>query len=118
MTLSTRAKTLSGKVSVCCRIPSHQYQEHVVAALAGLAQAREPLSGPGEQLRGIRARDDVVWFALSEDRPPFAFAGIWTEFKGDKRTKSKPIPGADLVYGFLTTGPNAIVEPTHPKPCR
>jgi putative SOS response-associated peptidase YedK len=42
----------------CWRIPSHQHQEHVVAALAGLAQAREPLPGPGEQLRGIRARDE------------------------------------------------------------
>jgi putative SOS response-associated peptidase YedK len=30
-------------------------------------------------------------------------------------TKSKPIPGPHLVYGFLTTAPNAIVEPIHPK---
>jgi putative SOS response-associated peptidase YedK len=28
---------------------------------------------------------------------------------------SKPIPGPHLVYGFLTTAPNAIVEPIHPK---
>jgi putative SOS response-associated peptidase YedK len=41
--------------------------------------------------------------------------GIWTEFKGDHGTKSKPIPGPHLVYGFLTTAPNAIVEPIHPK---
>jgi hypothetical protein len=27
----------------------------------------------------------------------------------------KPIPGPHLVYGFLTTAPNAIVEPIHPK---
>ena len=47
--------------------------------------------------------------------PLFAFAGIWTEFKGDRGTKSKPIPGPHLVYGFLTTTPNAIVEPIHPK---
>jgi putative SOS response-associated peptidase YedK len=33
-------------------------KEYAVAALAGLAQAREPLSGPGEQLRGIRAGDE------------------------------------------------------------
>jgi hypothetical protein len=52
---------------------------------------------------------------LNEDRPPFAFAGIWTEFKGDRGTKSKPIPGPHLVYGFMTTAPNAIVEPIHPK---
>jgi putative SOS response-associated peptidase YedK len=60
-------------------------------------------------------KKDVVWFALNENRPPFAFAGIWTEFKGDRGTKSKPIPAPHLVYGFLTTAPNAIVEPTHPK---
>ena len=29
--------------------------------------------------------------------------------------KSKPAPGHHLVYGFLTTAPNAIVEPIHPK---
>jgi putative SOS response-associated peptidase YedK len=60
-------------------------------------------------------KKDVVWFALNEERPLFAFAGIWTEFKGDRGTKSKPIPGPHLVYGFLTTAPNAIVEPIHPK---
>ena len=57
----------------------------------------------------------MVWLALSEDRPLFAFAGIWTEFKGDRGTKSKPIPGPRLVYGFLTTTPNAVVEPIHSK---
>jgi hypothetical protein len=56
-------------------------------------------------------KKDVVWFAFNEDRPLFAFAGIWTEFKGDRGTKSKPIPGPHHVYGFLTTSPNAVVEP-------
>jgi putative SOS response-associated peptidase YedK len=60
-------------------------------------------------------KKDVVWFALNEDRPLCAFAGIWTEFKGDRGTKSKPIPGPHLVYGFLTTAPNAVVEPIHPR---
>ena len=36
-------------------------------------------------------------------------------FRGDRGTKSKPIPGPHLVYGFLTTSPNAVVEPIHPK---
>jgi len=49
------------------------------------------------------------------NRPLFAFAGIWTEFKGDRGTKSTPIPGPHNVYGFLTTSPNAVVEPIHPK---
>ena len=54
-------------------------------------------------------------FALNENRPPFAFAGIWTTYNGDRGTKSKPIPGPHEVYGFLTTSPNAVVEPIHPK---
>jgi putative SOS response-associated peptidase YedK len=53
--------------------------------------------------------------SASDDRPLFAFAGIWTEFKGEPGTKSKSIPGPHSVYGFLTTEPNAIVEPIHPK---
>jgi putative SOS response-associated peptidase YedK len=60
-------------------------------------------------------KKDVVWFALNDDRPLTAFAGIWTEFKGDRGTKSKPVPGPHLVYGFLTTSPNAVVEPIHEK---
>jgi putative SOS response-associated peptidase YedK len=39
-------------------------------------------------------KKDVVWFALNDDRSLFAFGGLWTEFKGDRGTKSKPIPGA------------------------
>ena len=60
-------------------------------------------------------KKDVVWFALNEDRPLFAFAGIWTTFNGDRGTKAKPVPGPHQVYGFLTTSPNAVVEPIHPK---
>jgi putative SOS response-associated peptidase YedK len=60
-------------------------------------------------------KKDVVRFALNDDRPPTAFAGIWTEFRGERGTKSKPVPGPHLVYGFLTTASNAVVEPVHPK---
>jgi putative SOS response-associated peptidase YedK len=60
-------------------------------------------------------KKDVVWFALNDDRTMTAFAGIWTEFKGDRGTKSKPVPGPHLVYGFLTTSPNTVVEPIHPN---
>ena len=56
-----------------------------------------------------------MWFALNDDRPLVAFAGIWTTFSGDRGTKSKPVPGPHQVYGFLTTSPNAVVEPIHPK---
>ena len=60
-------------------------------------------------------KKDVVWFALNEQRPLFAFAGIWTIFNGDRGTKSKPIPGPHQVFGFLTTQPNAVVKPIHSK---
>ena len=60
-------------------------------------------------------KKDIVWFALDRDRPLFAFAGIWTEFNGNRGTKSKPIHGPHNVYGFLTTEPNGIVGPIHPK---
>ena len=60
-------------------------------------------------------KKDVVRFALDSDRPLFAFARIWTAFRGDRGTKAKPVPGPHRVCGFLTTAPNAIVEPIHPK---
>ena len=44
-------------------------------------------------------KKDVVWLALKEDWPLFAFAGIWTEFRGDRGTKSKPIPGPNAPIG-------------------
>ncbi len=76
----------------------------------------------GQQLRRVRAgaepetkKKDVVWFALNDNRPLFAFAGIWTMFNGDRGTKSRPVPTPHQVYGFLTTSPNAVVEPIHPK---
>src|SRR5258708_12658267 len=80
-----------------CLVPANSFAEY----------APEPNPETGKK--------DVVWLALNDDRPLFAFAGIWTEFRGDRGTKSKPIPGPHLVYGFLTTLPNAIAEPIHPK---
>jgi putative SOS response-associated peptidase YedK len=80
-----------------CLVPANSFAEY----------APEPNPDTGKK--------DVVWFALNDDRPPFAFAGLWTEFKGDRGTKSKPIPGPHLVYGLPTTAPNAVVEPIHSK---
>ena len=60
-------------------------------------------------------KKDVVWFAINDERPLFAFAGLWITFKGDRGPKSKPVPGSHLVYVLLTTAPNAIVKPIHPK---
>src|SRR5690349_13403889 len=100
----------------------HEYPQHVVASLADVVEAGKPMPRARQQLREYAPepnpetkKKDVVWFALNEDRPLFAFAGIWTTFNGDRGTKSKPIPGPHQVYGFLTTSPNAVVAPIHPK---
>ena len=39
-------------------------------------------------------KKDVVWFALDEDRPLFAFGGLWTEFKGRSWHEVKANPRA------------------------
>lgn len=35
--------------------------------------------------------------------------------RADRGTKSKPVPGPHQVYGFVTTGANAVVKPIHDK---
>lgn len=52
------------------------------------------------------------WFAINEDRPLFAFAGLWRRWKGKLKPEAEPI---ELnTYAFLTTMPNEIVAPVHP----
>jgi len=60
-------------------------------------------------------KKDIVWFAGDDSRPLMAFAGIWTDWTGMRGTKAKPIEGDHQVYGFLTTEPNGVVGPIHPK---
>ncbi len=56
-----------------------------------------------------------IWFALREDRPLFAFAGLWTPWRGLRGPKSAPIEGDHELFAFLTTEPNAVVAPIHSK---
>ena len=62
-----------------------------------------------------KPRKTPTWFALSEDRPLFAFAGLWTPWRGVRGPKSAPVDGTHELFGFLTTRANAIVAPIHPK---
>jgi putative SOS response-associated peptidase YedK len=52
---------------------------------------------------------------LNEDRPLFAFAGLWTSWRALRGPKSGPVDGEHQLFGFLTTEANAIVAPVHPK---
>jgi putative SOS response-associated peptidase YedK len=73
-----------------CLVPANSFSEY----------APEP--------NPVTKKKDVVWFALNEDRP---FAGI-TEFRGDRGDQVQTDTGTTHnVYGFLTTVPNAVVEP-------
>lgn len=58
-------------------------------------------------------RTPNVWFAINEDRPVAVFAGIWTRWHGVRKVKDGP--GDFELFGFLTTEPNAVVAPIHPK---
>jgi putative SOS response-associated peptidase YedK len=62
-----------------------------------------------------KPRKTPTWFALDDGRPLFCFAGIWTPWFGTRGTKADPVAGDHLLYGFLTTQPNAEVAPIHPK---
>lgn len=58
-------------------------------------------------------RTPNAWFALSKERPLFFFAGIWTRWTSVRKLKEGEVE-TDL-YAFLTTQPNAVVEPIHKK---
>lgn len=54
-----------------------------------------------------------IWFALDETRPLAFFAGIWTSWTSVRKLKEGETTN-DL-FGFLTTEPNKVVAPIHPK---
>jgi putative SOS response-associated peptidase YedK len=51
------------------------------------------------------------WFALSEERPLFCFAGLWRPWTG-LRGKEE---AEHHLFAFLTTEANALVRPIHAK---
>ena len=54
-----------------------------------------------------------VWFALDETHPLAFFAGVWTRWTSVRKVKEGETTN-DL-FAFLTTEPNAVVAPIHPK---
>ena len=55
------------------------------------------------------------WFALAEDRPLVAFAGIWRPWTGTRGTKADPQAGEHRLFAFLTCEANDVVRPIHAK---
>jgi putative SOS response-associated peptidase YedK len=62
-----------------------------------------------------KPRKTPIWFALDEDRPLFAFAGLWTRWRGVRGPKKASVAGEHQLFGFLTTEANATITPIHPK---
>lgn len=62
-----------------------------------------------------RPKKTSTWFALGPERPLFAFAGIWTTWRGVRGPKANPVDGEHRLFGFLTCEPNGVVAPIHPK---
>jgi putative SOS response-associated peptidase YedK len=60
-----------------------------------------------------KPRKTPVWFALAQDRPLFAFAGLWRRWYGQRRKSEEP--QEHLLFSFLTTEANAEVGAVHPK---
>ena len=60
-----------------------------------------------------KAHGGNVWFAFDETRPLAVFAGIWTRWTSVRKVKEGETTN-DL-FGFLTTEPNDVVAPVHPK---
>jgi putative SOS response-associated peptidase YedK len=67
------------------------------------------------EYKDTKPRKTPIWFALSNERPLAAFAGIWRPWTGVRGTKADPVEGEHLLYSFLTCEPNSVVEPIHPK---
>lgn len=69
---------------------------------------------PATSFREARGRSPAtdVWFALKgdEDRPPFAFAGLWRAGQPGVAGEA----GAWLTHTMMTTTANDIVRPVHP----
>jgi putative SOS response-associated peptidase YedK len=65
--------------------------------------------------KDTKPKKTPIWFAADESRPLMMFGGIWTNWTGTRGTKAQPVEGEHTLYGFLTTEPNAVVAPIHPK---
>jgi putative SOS response-associated peptidase YedK len=54
-----------------------------------------------------------TWFAFDDSRPLAFFAGLWTNWTSVRKAKEGET--TNDIFAFLTTDPNAVVAPIHPK---
>lgn len=70
---------------------------------------------PFSEWEDTKPRNTTVWFPLLEERPLFAFAGIWTRWTGIRGPKAAPVQGEHELYGFLTCHPDGMADAIHHK---
>jgi putative SOS response-associated peptidase YedK len=80
---------------------------------AGSGRCLGPFTSFSEYETGPDCKKVPVWFALDDSCPLAAFAGIWTNWTSVRKAKEGEVT-TDF-FAFLTTEPNAIVAPIHPK---
>ena len=93
----------------------NQYSQRDKPALARLASATHRCLVLATSFCGyadMKPRKTPTWFALTEDRPLFAF-GIVDPLAGRARAEERACGGRDEPFGFWTTEANAIVAPIH-----
>ena len=88
------------------RIGAAGSEPGIAASCPATSFASTPTPSPARRRRGSHS---------SEERPLFAFAGLWTRWRGMRGPKSAPVEGEHELFGFLTTEANAMVAPIHPK---
>lgn len=93
-------KTVLPDVSQRCLVPADGFAEY---------------EGP----KGAKRK---VWFELSREDKAFAFAGFWRRWDwakdGARKKADAPLVeqgGGVTAFAFMTTEPNAVVAPVHPK---
>ncbi len=62
-----------------------------------------------------KPRKTKRWFAIDDAEPLAFFAGVWTDWNGTRGSMKNPREGQHELFAFLTTDPNEVVEPIHPK---
>ena len=65
------------------------------------------------QVRGADGKLPLHWFATGQEAPLFMFAGIWTTWTSVRKAREGEV--TTDISAFLTTEPNDVVAPIHPK---
>lgn len=60
-----------------------------------------------------KAEGGDIWVAFDESRPLAVFAGLWTNWTSVRKVKEGET--TNHLFAFLTTDPNNVVGPIHPK---